>query len=106
MSPRDATPKKSVTGSSTWHFCLYIAGENPRSLNALENLKRLCDEELPGRYEIEVLDIVSQPGLARTRNIVALPTLVRTKPEPIRRVIGDLSNREKFMAGMDVPISG
>lgn len=87
-----------------WNLRLYVAGQTPRSLTAFSNLKRLCEEHLAGRYEIEVVDLVKNPHLAQNDQIVALPTLVRKLPEPIKRVIGDLSNHEKVMVGIDLEL--
>ncbi len=81
---------------------LYVAGQTPKSLTAFANLKRLCEEHLPGKYRIEVIDLVKNPHLAQADQIVALPTLVRKLPEPIKRVVGDLSNSEKVIVGMDI----
>ncbi len=80
----------------------YVAGQTPKSLTAFANLKRLCDEHLPGQYKIEVIDLVKNPHLAQSDQIVALPTLVRKLPEPIKRIVGDLSNSEKVIVGMDI----
>ena len=88
--------------SESWRLRLYVAGQTPRSLTAFANLKRLCEEHLPGRHQIEVVDLVKQPQLAQNDQIVALPTLVRKLPEPIKRVIGDLSNLEKVLVGLDL----
>ncbi len=85
-----------------WDLCLYIAGRTPRSLLALENLSEFCETELAGRYRLEVIDVVAQPQMARAENIVALPTLVRKKPAPLRRVIGDLSDRKRMMTGLEI----
>ncbi|MBN8707822.1 MAG: circadian clock protein KaiB [Verrucomicrobia bacterium 61-8] len=81
---------------------LYVAGQTPKSLTAFANLKRLCDEHLPGQYRIEVVDLAKNPHLAQADQIIALPTLVRRLPEPIKRVVGDLSNSEKVIVGMDI----
>ncbi len=81
---------------------LYVAGQTPKSLTAFANLKRLCEEHLPGQYRIEVVDLVKNPHLAQADQIIALPTLVRRLPEPIKRVVGDLSNSEKVLVGMDI----
>jgi circadian clock protein KaiB len=86
----------------TWRLRLYVAGQTPKSITALANLKRLCDEHLAGRYHIEVIDLVRQPHLARRDDIVVLPTLVRQLPPPIRKIIGDLSNVERVLIGLDV----
>jgi circadian clock protein KaiB len=77
-----------------WHLRLYVAGASPKSLHAIANLKTLCEEHLPGRYEIEVIDLVAQPSLARSDDILAIPTLVRRLPEPLLKIIGDLSHSE------------
>lgn len=79
-----------------------MAGQTPKSITALANLKRLCDGHLAGRYSIEVIDLLSQPDLARRDDIVVIPTLVRQLPPPIRKVIGDLSNVERVLVGLDV----
>ena len=85
-----------------YNLRLYVAGQTPKSLAAFANLKRLCDEYLPGRYKIEVIDLVENPQLAAGDQIFALPTLVRKLPEPLKRVIGNLSDKEKFLVGMDL----
>ena len=79
-----------------------MAGQTPKSITALDNLKRLCDSHLAGRYSIEVIDLLSQPDLARRDDIVVIPTLVRKLPPPIRKIIGDLSNVERVLIGLDV----
>jgi circadian clock protein KaiB len=79
---------------------LYVAGQSPKSLNALANLKALCEEHLPGRHEIEIIDLVESPSRARTDDILAIPTLVRRLPAPLRKIIGDLSNFERVMVGL------
>jgi circadian clock protein KaiB len=81
---------------------LYVAGQTVNSVRAISNLRRLCEEHLAGRYTIEVIDLVAQPELARTDQIVALPTLVRRLPPPLRKIIGDLSNTERVLVGLDV----
>lgn len=85
-----------------WNLRLYVAGQTPKSLAAFSNLKKLCEEYLTGRYEIEVVDLMKNPQLAQSDQIVALPTLVRKLPEPIKRVIGDLSNTSRVMVGIDM----
>jgi circadian clock protein KaiB len=87
----------------TWRLRLYVAGQTPKSITALTNLKRLCEGHLAGRYRIEVIDLVKQPHLARRDDIVVVPTLVRQLPQPIRKIIGDLSNVERVLVGLDVP---
>jgi circadian clock protein KaiB len=81
---------------------LYVAGQTPKSVTALANLRRLCDDHLAGRYHVEVVDLLSQPHLARRDEIVVIPTLVRKLPPPIRKIIGDLSNEERVLVGLDV----
>jgi circadian clock protein KaiB len=86
----------------TWRLRLYVAGQTPKSITALANLKRLCESHLPGRYKIEVIDLVNQPHLARRDDIIVVPTLVRQLPRPIRKIIGDLSNVERVLIRLDV----
>ena len=81
---------------------LYIAGQTPRSIAAFANLKKLCEEHFPGKYRIEVIDLVQNPQLAAGDQILAVPTLVRRLPEPVRRIIGDLSNADRVLVGLDV----
>lgn len=81
---------------------LYIAGQTARSLAALANLQRICDEHLEGRYRLEVIDLLERPQLARGDQIFALPTLVRKLPEPIRKLVGDLSDTERALVGLDL----
>ncbi|MBS0643322.1 MAG: circadian clock KaiB family protein [Proteobacteria bacterium] len=81
---------------------LYIAGQTTKSLAAVSNLKRVCDAYLPGRYEIDVIDLAQNPQLAAGDQILAIPTLVRRLPEPLKRIIGDLSNLEKVLVGLDI----
>jgi circadian clock protein KaiB len=86
----------------TWRLRLYVAGQTPKSITALANLKRLCEGHLAGRYRIDVIDLLNQPHLARRDDIVVIPTLVRQLPPPIRKIIGDLSNVERVLVGLDV----
>ena len=81
---------------------LYIAGQTPRSVKAFANLKRICEEHLKGRYRIEVIDLIQNPQLAAGDQILAVPTLVRLLPEPVRKIIGDLSNTDRVLVGLDV----
>jgi circadian clock protein KaiB len=85
-----------------WDLRLYVAGQSPKSLTAFANLKKLCDEHLAGRYRIEVIDLMERPQLARDEQIVAIPTLVRKLPEPIRKIIGDLSSTESTLVGLQL----
>lgn len=94
-------------GTEVWHLRLYVAGQSPKSLVAFANLKKLCDEYLAGRHEIEIVDLVEHPLLARADDILAVPTLVRRLPEPLRKIIGDLSNTERVLVGLRLlPESG
>jgi len=90
------------TTSTKWNLRLYIAGDSPKSKSALENLKRLCEAHLPDNYHIEVVDLRKMPELARADEIVAIPTLIRKVPEPMKRVIGDLSNAERALLALDL----
>jgi circadian clock protein KaiB len=85
-----------------WNLRLYIAGQTPKSVAALANLRRICDEHMNGQYEVEVIDLLESPHLAQKDQIVAIPTLVRQLPEPLKRVIGDLSNTQRVLIGLDL----
>lgn len=85
-----------------WELRLYIAGNTPRSATALRNLKKYCEEHLKGIYDIEVIDLLKNPQLAEGDQILAIPTLVKKVPEPVRKIIGDLSNEEKVLVGLDI----
>jgi circadian clock protein KaiB len=85
-----------------WELRLYTAGQTPKSVAAFNNLKRLCEAHMPGRYEIEVIDLMLNPRLAKEDQIVAIPTLVRKLPEPLRRIIGDLSDTERALVGLQL----
>jgi circadian clock protein KaiB len=86
--------------TAIWQLRLYVAGQSPKSLRAFANLKALCEEHLAGRYEIEIIDLVEHPGLAQRDDILAIPTLVRRLPAPLRKIIGDLSNSERVLVGL------
>jgi circadian clock protein KaiB len=86
----------------SWDLRLYVAGQTPKSIVALANLRKICDEHLHDEYHIEVIDLVRNPQLARRDQILAIPTLVRSLPSPIKKIIGDLSNTEKVLLGLDV----
>ena len=88
--------------SARWNLRLYVAGQTPRSLTAFKNLKEICEEYLKGEYHIEVVDLMENPTLARGDQILAIPTLVRKLPQPIRKIIGDLSNTERVLVGLDI----
>jgi circadian clock protein KaiB len=103
--PKSPQPLDQLTGSTKvdeWNLRLYVAGKTRKSVAALENLSKLCEEHLPGKYHIEVVDLLVHPQLAKGDQIVAIPTLVRKLPEPIRRVIGDLSNVERTLVGLQL----
>jgi circadian clock protein KaiB len=85
-----------------YHLRLYVAGQTNKSLAAMTNLKRFCEEHLAGRYDIEVIDLMKNPQLAAGDQILAIPTLVRRLPSPLKRIIGDLSNTEKVLVGLDI----
>ncbi len=93
---------KAVAGEEHWVLRLYTAGQTPKSLAAYENLKRMCEAHLPGRYEIEVIDLMKNPRLAKEDQIVAIPTLVRKLPDPLRKVIGDLSDVDRTLVGLQL----
>ena len=88
--------------NQSWELRLYIAGKTAKSVTALQNLKKYCEEHLQGKYSIEVIDLLLQPQLAEGDQIFAIPTLVRKVPEPIRKIIGDLSNEEKVLVGLNI----
>jgi circadian clock protein KaiB len=85
-----------------WNLRLYVAGQTDKSIRAIRNLNRICAEHLEGRYAIEVIDLIQQPQLAEGDQILAIPTLVRRLPEPIKKIIGDLSNEERVLVGLDI----
>ena len=85
-----------------WHLKLYVAGQTPRSVAALSNLKRISEEHLPERYTIEVIDLLENPQLAKGDQILAVPTLVKDVPPPLRKIIGDLSDTERVLVGLDL----
>jgi circadian clock protein KaiB len=91
-----------VAKAKTWELRLYIAGQTPKSMTALRNLKKYCETHLKGQYRIEVVDLLKKPQLAAGDQILAIPTLVRKVPEPMRKIIGDLSNEEKVLVGLDI----
>lgn len=88
--------------SERWELRLYVAGQTPKSVLALKNINRYCQENLEGKYSIEVIDLLKNPQLAEGDQIFAIPTLVRKVPEPIRRIIGDLSNEERVLVGLNI----
>ena len=99
----DASEIQSTQAKSdTFILRLYVAGQTPKSMTAFANLKKICEEHLAGQYEIEVVDLLENPQLARGDQILAIPTLVRKLPEPVRKIIGDLSNTERVLIGLDL----
>jgi len=86
----------------SWNLRLYVAGQTPKSIAALANLKKICAENMPGKYHIEIIDLARNPQLARQHQILAIPTLVRNLPTPIKKIIGDLSNTEKVLLGLEI----
>ena len=99
--PSNGQPPE-MDGDARWNLRLYVAGQTPRSLTAFKNLKEICEEYLKGQYHIEVIDLMENPTLARGDQILAIPTLVRKLPQPIRKIIGDLSNAERVLVGLDI----
>ncbi len=108
MTEKTAFPKKtarrkiSVKPDESYILKLYIAGKTTKSMIAIENLSRICDEHLDSKYRIEVIDLLLQPQLAEGEQILAVPTLVRVLPDPVKRIIGDLSNTERVIVGLDI----
>lgn len=92
--------KKEIVAE--WQLLLYIAGQTPKSIKALENIKKYAEEHLKGKYSIEIIDLLKSPQLAEGDQILAVPTLVRKFPEPIRKIIGDLSNEERVLVGLNI----
>ena len=101
---KNGSVKQSNSGklNNSWNLRLYVAGQTPRSITAFQNLKNICEEYLKGQYNIEVIDLMENPTLARGDQILAVPTLVRKLPQPIRKIIGDLSNTERVLVGLDI----
>lgn len=95
-------PRRRAQRRALWSLKLYVAGQTPKSVTALANLRRICGEHMPGRFHIEVIDLLKNPKLAKGDQILAIPTLVRSLPQPIRKIIGDLSDTERVLVGLDV----
>jgi circadian clock protein KaiB len=85
-----------------YNLRLYVAGQTPKSIAAINNLRKLCETHLPGRFNIDIIDLMQNPGLAKRDQIVAIPTLIRRLPEPVKRIIGDLSNTDRVLVGLDI----
>ncbi|MGL6137890.1 MAG: circadian clock KaiB family protein [Planktothrix sp.] len=102
MTEDDLSNFANTKESEFWQLRLYVAGQTPKSQVAFANLKNICEEHLHGQYSIEIIDLSKQPDLAIEYNIIALPTLVRKLPPPIKKIIGDLSNREKVLVRLEI----
>lgn len=100
LSSDEGIPAQTEPGR--WDLRLYVAGQTPKSLTAFRNLKRICEEHLAGQYHIEIVDLLENPQLARGDEIIAIPTLVRKLPEPVRKIIGDLSSTERVLVGLQL----
>jgi len=94
--------KRASKSIPEWRLRLYVAGQTPKCIAAFSNLKVICEKYLVGKYEIEIIDLLEQPQLAKGDQILAVPTLVRKLPEPLRKIIGDLSNTERVLVGLDI----
>jgi circadian clock protein KaiB len=102
MRATDGVEKQDGHEAGFWELRLYVAGQTSRSITAISNLKHLCEQHLPGRHTIEVIDLGQRPEMARQDQIVAIPTLVRKLPQPIRKIIGDLSNTDRALVALEV----
>jgi circadian clock protein KaiB len=105
MKTRTVRRRKSDPAGApakVWHLRLYVAGQTPKSLTAFGNLKQICENHLKGGYSIEVIDLLEQPHLSKGDQILAIPTLVRKLPPPVRKIIGDLSDTERVLVGLDL----
>jgi circadian clock protein KaiB len=100
---RQSTPATATDG--IWAMRLYVAGQSPRSAAAIANLRRICDEYVPGKYEVEIVDLLRNPELAKSDQIVAIPTLVKKLPIPVRHIIGDLSATERVLVSLELKAS-
>jgi len=104
MKAKSSTPahQEEIQTSNHYILKLYVAGQSPKSINAFANIKKICEKNLHGRYELEVIDLYQQPQLAQGDQIVAVPTLIKKLPPPLRRIIGDLSDTERVLVGLDI----
>ena len=100
--PDNLSDKELAAENAVWELRLYVAGQSSKSVTAFANLKRICEQHLAGKYTIEVVDLLEAPQLAQGDQIVAIPTLVRKLPEPIRKIVGDLSNTERTLVGLQL----
>ena len=106
MDPKLDNDHNDEVEQDEWNLRLYVAGQTPRSIAAFSNLKKICEEHLSGKYHIEVIDLLEKPQLASGDQILAIPTLVRKLPSPIRKIIGDLSDTERVLVGLDLRPAG
>jgi circadian clock protein KaiB len=104
-SKEEKAPKNGHKVKPRYLLRLFVTGQTPRSVQSIENLKRLCDKHLAGRYELEVIDIYQQPGMASENQIIAAPTLIKRLPLPLRRLVGDFSNADRVVVGLDLKIA-
>ncbi len=102
LAAPDTKTGREPKRAKQWDLRLYVAGPTPKCLTAFANLKKICEEHLAGRYDIEIVDLLERPQLAKGDQILAVPTLVRKLPEPVRKIIGDLSNTERVLVGLDL----
>jgi circadian clock protein KaiB len=103
-APLKAKPRK--VESNRYVLRLYVAGQTPKSVHAIANIKKICEENLKGRYVLDVIDLYQQPQLAQGEQIIAVPTLIKKLPPPLRRIIGDMSNTERVLVGLDLQKRG
>ena len=101
-APPKVTTAPRKAASRRYILRLYVAGQSPKSINAIANIRKLCEAHRQGRYTLDVIDLYQQPQLAQGEQIIAVPTLIRTLPLPLRRIIGDLSNTERVLGGLDI----
>jgi circadian clock protein KaiB len=102
MTTKPKTSTKADKSADAWALRLYVAGQTPKCMTAFANLKTICEEHLAGKYHIEIIDLLKDPKLAQGDQILAIPTLVRKLPQPVRKIIGDLSNTERVLVGLDI----
>jgi len=100
--PGEKQPAGPDASEEVWILRLYVAGQTPKSITAFNNLKKICEDHLAGKYRIEIVDLIKNPKLARGDQIIAIPTLVRQLPPPVKKIIGDLANTERVLVGLDL----
>ncbi len=106
VTPQKGKKVKIDGTEEVWNLRLYVAGQTQKSITAFANLKKICEEHLAGKYTIEVIDLLKNPQLAKGDQIIAIPTLVRKLPEPLKKIIGDLANTERVLVGLDIRAGG